>query len=97
MKIGVKFCGGCNPYIERKKLIEQVERMLPPGKFAFEYFDFDDCEIFLVVNGCSLACARFEQEKNVIVVAGSEIDGKQYKEEDLPGEVVKRLLAIASV
>jgi len=33
----------------------------------------------------------------VIVVAGSEIDGKQYKEEDLPGEVVKRLLAIASV
>lgn len=97
MKIGVKFCGGCNPYIDRKKLIEQVKGIIPPGKFTFEYFDFDDCEIFLVINGCSLACAKVGQRKNVIIVAGFEIDGKQYIEEELPGEVGKRLLAIASV
>lgn len=97
MKIGVKFCGGCNPYIDRKRLVEKVKAIIPPGKFTFEYFDFDDCEVFLVVNGCSLACAKVEQDKKAIIIAGFEISGKQYLEEDLPGEVAKRLLAITSV
>lgn len=96
MKVGVKFCGGCNPYIDRKNVIERVKSMLPTGKFTFEYFDFDNCEIFLVINGCSLACAKFADKKNIIMVSGFAIDGKQYTEEDLPLAVFKRLVAIAS-
>lgn len=93
MKIGVKFCGGCNPYIDRKKLHDRVKELLPPGKFTFEYFDFHNCQMFLVINGCGLNCAKFNQVSNVITVAGFQVNGKKYSEKELPHEVVKRLIA----
>ncbi len=93
MKIGVKFCGGCNPYIDRKWVNDRVRELLPPGKYTFEYFDFDECKIFLVINGCGLSCAQFEQAPNVITVAGFSIDGKQYTESELPYAIVERILA----
>lgn len=93
MKVGVKFCGGCNPYIDRKMVNDRVKELLPPGKYTLEYFDFDDCKRFLVINGCSLNCAKFENVSDVVVVAGLSVDGKQYPEQELPIEVVKRFLA----
>jgi hypothetical protein len=94
MKVGVKYCGGCNPYIDRKKVNDRVKEMLPPGKYTFEYFNFDDCKMFLAINGCGLNCAKFEQKNNVIIVAGSKVNGKECTEKELPAEVVKRLTTI---
>ncbi|MEA4926949.1 MAG: hypothetical protein VB084_16795 [Syntrophomonadaceae bacterium] len=97
MKIGVKFCGGCNPYIDRKNIIDKVKNLLPPGEYTFEYFDFDGCDLFVVINGCSLSCAKYEEAENVVTVCGLRIDGQQYIEEDLPVEVARRLLAMSQV
>jgi hypothetical protein len=94
MKVGVKFCGGCNPYIDRKKVMERVKNMLPPGKYKFEYFDWDDCAAFIAVNGCSLACVRYPASQKVIVVSGFEIEGKQYSEDSLASAVVEKLSAL---
>ncbi|MEA4926760.1 MAG: hypothetical protein VB084_15815 [Syntrophomonadaceae bacterium] len=93
MKIGVKFCGGCNPYIDRKNIIDKVKNLLPPEKYTLEYFNFDDCKIFLVINGCGLSCAKFEQAPKVITVAGFSLDGKQYTENELPYAIVEKILA----
>lgn len=62
MKIGVKYCGGCNPSFDRKKAVERVL-----GDFknmnieAVNYLTAYD--ILLVVNGCARACADYETLK----------------------------------
>ena len=92
MKVGIKYCGGCNPAIDRKRLVKQVMQKMP-GNLVYEYFDFTDCDVVLVVNGCSLACAGVPSEKNVIVVAGSTIDGWDYPEGMLADKVIEKLSA----
>jgi hypothetical protein len=93
MKVGVKFCGGCNPYIDRKYVHDRVKELLPPGKYTFEYFNFDDCKMFLVINGCGLSCTKFDQARNAVTVAGFRIDGKDYTENELPVVIANRLSA----
>ena len=91
MRLGIKYCGGCNPRIDRKLLTKRLREKLNPDTCAFEYFDFHDCEAVLVVNGCSLACAEIPKSANTITVSGLEIEGKQYPEEILPSEIIRRL------
>ena len=93
MKLGIKYCGGCNPHIDRKLLVQRVRESLKTGTYAFEYFDFKDCEVMIVVNGCNVGCAEIPRGKNdPVIVSGLKVDGKQYLEENLPAEVVGRLL-----
>jgi hypothetical protein len=91
VKVGIKFCGGCNPTIDRVNLIKKIREKLEPGTYAFEYLDFHDCEVVLVINGCSVGCAEVPKSKKTIIVYGSEMEGKQYPEEMLPEEVISRL------
>lgn len=93
MKVGIKYCGGCNPYIDRKLLTKRLRDKLEPDTYAFEYFDFHDCQVVVVLNGCNVGCAEVQKNKNSIIVSGSEIDGKQYLEESLPSEVIRRFIA----
>ncbi|MEA4925634.1 MAG: hypothetical protein VB084_10015 [Syntrophomonadaceae bacterium] len=91
MKVGIKYCGGCNPTIDRANLTKRLREKLEPGKYTFEYFDFHDCEVVLVINGCSVGCTKIPKSKNTIIVSGSEMDGKQYPEEMLSDQVVRKL------
>jgi hypothetical protein len=91
MKVGIRYCGGCNPNIDRQLLTKRLRAKLEPGIFVFEYFDFHDCEVVVVINGCNVGCAEVQKSKNTIIVFGSEMDGKQYPEEMLSREVISRL------
>ena len=59
MKIGIKYCGGCNPRYDR---ISEVNKL----KAEFSEMDFvtaadhPDCDVVIVVCGCSAACADRE-------------------------------------
>jgi len=97
MKIGVKFCGGCNPYIDRVDLFNRIKSMVPSEKCTFEFFDFKNCDHFIVINGCSLNCAEFKDKENVIIVSGFEIDGKKFSEKELAVEVINRLFKKAKI
>jgi hypothetical protein len=96
MKVGVKFCGGCNPYIDRKQVNDRVKDLLIPQGYVFEYFDFKDCDAFLVINGCSLSCARYEESDDVVTVAGYQVDGQLCREEDLPLQIVRRMSTVTT-
>ncbi len=89
MKIGIKYCGGCNPVINRKRLVKQVMQQLPDD-VSYEYFDFNDCDVVLVVNGCSIACAEVPSGKDIIMVAGPTIDGWEYPEDKLADKVIEK-------
>lgn len=59
MKIGIKYCGGCNPRYDRTNVIEQLKKDLP-GSDAFLAEPFADMDYVVVVCGCKSACALID-------------------------------------
>ena len=56
MKIGIKFCGGCNPVYDRGRRVSRFREAHP----EHEYVTSDTnavCDIWMVVCGCSRRCA----------------------------------------
>ena len=56
LKVGIKYCGGCNPYYDRVALVKRIERRLQ-GKVEFVSSEKGDVDLVLVVEGCKTACA----------------------------------------
>lgn len=56
MKIGVKYCGGCNPRYDRVALVQGIEEKLQ-GTASLVRADSERISLVLVVAGCSTACA----------------------------------------
>lgn len=56
MRIGVKYCGGCNPRYDRVALVERIRRERQEDTFegAIPEVCYDQ---LLVVCGCSAQCA----------------------------------------
>jgi len=55
-RIGIRYCGGCNPYYERVATVERVQS-LAEGRFLFLEHDRQDLDGLIAVNGCMRACA----------------------------------------
>lgn len=64
MKIGIKYCGGCNPGYDRKKLVEKLKSDFKEATFenARENIFYD---VVAVINGCSRACSEHGPLKGV--------------------------------
>jgi len=56
-KVGIKYCGGCNPSYERVEMIQQVQSLLK-DRFTFSIHGQQDLDIMLLVSGCPRACAN---------------------------------------
>ena len=93
--IGIKYCGGCNPHIDRKKLVQEIEKLLPP-----EYvFTTDDSSnpwaLGILICGCPTACAEKPEFKILahkwIVVAGNSVDLNNAPEEKLAAVVASKI------
>ena len=56
LKVGIKYCGGCNPYYDRVALVKRIESRLQ-GKVEFVSPENDDVDLVLAVEGCQTACA----------------------------------------
>jgi hypothetical protein len=56
LKIGVKYCGGCNPNYDRVALVKQIEERLKE-KASLVKADDEGTALVLAVAGCSTACA----------------------------------------
>lgn len=55
-RIGIKYCGGCNPTYERAELVKKVQ-FLTGERFHFLHFDQKDFDGLLLIQGCERACA----------------------------------------
>ena len=93
--IGVSYCGGCNPEIDRSRIVMELQEGL--GKMG-HHVDFTTekeklVDVILLVNGCKHACLEEKQVASdcghpVISVRGEMVDD-QYVEE---GDIVKILI-----
>ena len=56
MKIGIKYCGGCNSRYDRTKEIKKLIKQFPQHTFFYETQDAGICDVWLIVCGCMTAC-----------------------------------------
>jgi hypothetical protein len=60
LRIGVKYCGGCNPEYDRVALIKSVQERLAV-KADFVSWENKDIDQVLVLCGCSTSCVDLSQ------------------------------------
>lgn len=54
MRIGVKYCGGCNPRYDRVQCVNDLIRDFP--EFTFQYDTSVYCPLWLIICGCASSC-----------------------------------------
>lgn len=76
MKLYVKYCGGCNPTINRKKLVTEVVNRL---KQCIDLeVSREGGDVGLIVGGCTVCCVDIGEiqtkARHFVVVAGELVD-----------------------
>ena len=56
-KVGVKYCGGCNPGYERVEMIEGIQLQFN-NRFLFLCHDDPDIDGLILMSGCQTGCAE---------------------------------------
>jgi hypothetical protein len=64
LRIGIKYCGGCNPLYDRVAAVKNLEEKLQ-GKALFVAAGTEEVDLILAVQGCDRACADLSPFKGV--------------------------------
>lgn len=69
MRIGIKFCGGCQSKYDRRELYKQIKEKLPMYYFGY-YIDEKDWDYVIIICGCHIKCAQVydECEEKIIYI-----------------------------
>jgi len=74
-RLAIKFCGGCNPYIERGLLAHKIREGLI-GLVSWIPLE-DGADLLLIINGCLTACADRQEVKekfsDFLIIQGNTI------------------------
>lgn len=94
MKLRIKFCGGCNPIINRSQLVTNVKNELSKV-VKVETVDHD-ADVGLVIGGCQVCCVDLsqieDQAQEWVIVGGDLVDHFQVPIDELPHKVVQKIL-----
>ena len=87
LRVGVKYCGGCNPEYDRVALVEQIKESLE-GKVSFVAPESGRFDIILAVHGCRTACADLSGFRGIEtwMLTGIE-EGEKFVREIIESEV----------
>lgn len=80
MKIGIKYCGGCNPGFDRKRFVNLLKNEFVD--ITFENADKNTCyDLMMVISGCSRACVNKSdlKHRNILYIT-KEADYEKAKE-----------------
>lgn len=99
LTIGVKYCGGCNPEIDRPAVVERLEEELEKrGREVILVTDRETrIDLRLLVNGCKHACldeeySVSEESLPVISVRGQMVGSRHVREEDIPEFLIGKII-----
>lgn len=96
MRIGVKYCGGCNPVIDRTGLIREIEKLLPSDHRLITEQCSQPRDVGILVCGCPVACADKPEIRNLarrwIIIAGGLVDLEAVPEEKMARAVVQKIM-----
>lgn len=88
----VRYCGGCNPEIDRASLVSRLKGIMQADGIHGLYCKDGEADWLLLVNGCPRACLEEELSRcaiqlRCISVEGSHLDHRPVIEDDLPQAV----------
>ncbi len=101
--IHIKFCGGCNPEIERGSVIKKFKELVASSELK-DQLDFNHengIDIIVLVNGCHHSCLNEDESTpkdipNRISIQGEMMDLRSVKEDDLPQLLLQNIKRIIS-
>ena len=68
MKIGIKYCGGCNPVYDRIGAVDKLKKRLAQHVFL-PYSDEESFDAVLIVSGCASRCASVDTPVHKVYLA----------------------------
>lgn len=92
-RIGIKYCGNCNPVIDNTSLIAKLKETLIDWQFV--RWDEPDKDVIMILSGCPRDCATRPSVKvPTIVVAGFTVNGWEVQPEQVVDILVERIKEI---
>jgi 4-hydroxybutyrate CoA-transferase len=98
LTIGVRYCGGCNPQIDRSRIVMELrEGLKKMGREVDLITDRDkSVDVVLLVNGCQHACLEGEnlesgRGQHMISVRGEMVDDQYVEGGDIANILIQRI------
>ena len=97
--VGIRYCGGCNPQIDRtglvEKLKEETKKRLLDVAFTTDRDRVTDITLF--VNGCAHGCLEEEflrtgNQRPYLSVKGETVGDNYIAEKDIPAFLVQEMI-----
>lgn len=90
MRVGIVFCGGCNPYYDRGQLAQDLVTTLCDHQFVYNSLD---CDLVIYLSGCTSNCAFKHTPTDLprIYVAGMNIDAQSVERKDLLKTILSKI------
>ncbi len=99
--IGVRYCGGCNPRIDRSRVVKDVRAGLERIglKVDFTTDKEQPVDVVLLINGCMHACLEGEyptsgHDQQLVSVRGEMVDDQYVEEDRIPEFLVEKILEL---
>lgn len=96
--IGLRYCGGCNPQIDRARAVRGLQEGLKKLDIAVDFTTDRDSvvDLLLLVNGCMHACLEEAYLKQggttpFISVEGEMVDSRYVREDRIPALLIKKI------
>ena len=93
-KIGVKYCGGCNPQINRSKIVREIKANAPGFAGVIPADTPEPWAIGIMMCACPFACVDTPDVRKLardwIVVSGSMVDRYPVEESEISERAVEK-------
>jgi hypothetical protein len=93
----LKYCGGCNPVINRAKVVNEIKAGLPAEVMLTGKETSEKPELGIMMCGCSSACLDRDEIRQLadkwIIVSGSKVDLFPVAIEELPAHIIQKIAA----
>jgi len=92
MTLSIKFCGGCNPRIDRGRIADQIRNYFLKYGMSVIFNDLE-ADIILYLSGCTANCAeRYTKcDKMSVVIAGTTVNAIEVYERQLSIVVIEKI------
>jgi len=102
MRIAVKFCGGCNPAIDRANLVGKLASLLVGVHPDWELVSINEdvYDAIILLNGCPVGCVQkqfLDEKRPVFLIAGESLQRERIDEEELPAALLAKILRLGSM
>ncbi|MFH1092208.1 MAG: hypothetical protein V1742_11635 [Pseudomonadota bacterium] len=96
LRIRLKYCGGCNPEIDRAALVERLLEEADRDGVKLELSADEHADFLLLVNGCPHACLEEAHRTSptglpCLSIQGPRLEYQEIGEEEMPGSVWEKI------